>query len=292
MNVKPQRKDLFVDSSTVSLRKNRIIGPYESSQEYLDIQFRLLLEDFLRPLRDGVQIVNYKNREKYLIDRLFRGVSVKVSSSEAECKEKSGRSFYGNIEIPIDSNHLRNVDWNKTKMFLKGSLVVLSADNFDTVHFGIVDLLNDKSTLPTSEYLVISVRFDKKSNKSYFNQMQPERFCMIESRAYYEAYKHTLEYLKTVDLEEFPMKKYIVDVRTAMVQPKRLVEKVKKGGHQLNFGVLISDNSLSSKLRIKNMLNLSTWPSPEVLGLDESQHLALRQAMTQELSIIQGPPGK
>ena len=37
-----------------SLRKNRIDGPYVNVHEYLDVHFKLLREDFLRPLRQGV----------------------------------------------------------------------------------------------------------------------------------------------------------------------------------------------------------------------------------------------
>jgi superfamily II DNA or RNA helicase len=33
------------------------------------------------------------------------------------------------------------------------------------------------------------------------------------------------------------------------------------------------------------------WPSNEHLGLDESQHEALKIALTKEVAVIQGPPG-
>lgn len=36
---------------------------------------------------------------------------------------------------------------------------------------------------------------------------------------------------------------------------------------------------------------LSSWPSPEKLGLDEKQRTALYSALRSKLSVIQGPPG-
>lgn len=40
------------------LRKNIIIGQYVDADHYLDVHFRLLLEDFMRPLREG--LIEYK----------------------------------------------------------------------------------------------------------------------------------------------------------------------------------------------------------------------------------------
>jgi len=37
------------------LRPNKTAGAYNSADHYLDVQFRLLREDFLRPLKNGIQ---------------------------------------------------------------------------------------------------------------------------------------------------------------------------------------------------------------------------------------------
>ena len=38
------------------LRKNQINGQYKDLDTYLDIQFRLLREDLVKPLRDSIQV--------------------------------------------------------------------------------------------------------------------------------------------------------------------------------------------------------------------------------------------
>ncbi|XP_052131340.1 NFX1-type zinc finger-containing protein 1-like [Frankliniella occidentalis] len=45
------------------LRRNVVVGPYNDVEHYLDVQFRLLREDFVRPLRDGI-----KEYEKKLLE--------------------------------------------------------------------------------------------------------------------------------------------------------------------------------------------------------------------------------
>ena len=39
------------------------------------------------------------------------------------------------------------------------------------------------------------------------------------------------------------------------------------------------------------VLDVSSWPNKEQLGLDESQYEALKIALTKEVAVIQGPPG-
>jgi len=48
---------------TVFLRENKIYGAYEDVQHYLDVQFRLLREDFVQPLRNGIQEYQYLHEE-------------------------------------------------------------------------------------------------------------------------------------------------------------------------------------------------------------------------------------
>lgn len=53
MSVYPTSEEvIYPDRSFV--RRNKIDGPYNDVEEYLDIQFRLLREDFVAPLRQGI----------------------------------------------------------------------------------------------------------------------------------------------------------------------------------------------------------------------------------------------
>ena len=47
------------------LRKNIKKGNYENAEHYLDVQFRLYREDFIAPLREGIQeVVNQGSKKR------------------------------------------------------------------------------------------------------------------------------------------------------------------------------------------------------------------------------------
>lgn len=63
---------------------------------------------------------------------------------------------------------------------------------------------------------------------------------------------------------------------------------------ELDLTNLITSENRKSDFQGKlicNILQPSSWPSKETLGLDQSQYDALRLALTKEIAIIQGPPG-
>ena len=70
MNIVPKLIDIFSDETSQYLRKNITNGAYQNVQHYLDVQFRLLREDYLLPLRDGVQKLREIVRESRQLQRL------------------------------------------------------------------------------------------------------------------------------------------------------------------------------------------------------------------------------
>ena len=93
----------------------------------------------------------------------------------------------------------------------KGSLLCLTNDNFKTAYFAIV-FDRDTKSLDVGKVLV---KFDDwisinnnfllcNSNKSNNN------FVMVETLAYFESYRYTLESLKMLKETNFPFKKYLV----------------------------------------------------------------------------------
>ena len=58
----------------------------------------------------------------------------------------------------------------------------------------------------------------------------------------------------------------------------------------MNFKMLLKDESEEAQDVI--LTDYDTWPSADELGMDESQYNAFQAALTREISVIQGPPGK
>ena len=53
LSVVPTQEDILQEGRPF-LRRNKIDGSYKDAEHYLDVQFRLLREDFMRPLREGI----------------------------------------------------------------------------------------------------------------------------------------------------------------------------------------------------------------------------------------------
>lgn len=117
--------------------------------------------------------------------------------------------------------------------------------------------------------------------------------------------------------ETFKMSKYIVNVTADKIQPPEYLRNIDWSKECVNFKMVLKSNQEIIKLRKEkieeekdypsdvvksilpklksfkiNPLQLSDWPSAEELGMDMPQYIAFQSAITQEISIIQGPPGK
>ena len=117
------------------LRENKIEGQYDNEEHYLDVQFRLLREDFIRPLREGIQQLmamgtNMKNRDDRLQDvRVYENVRILVPVCTS-----NGVAY----RIRFDIARFQRVQWENSKRLIFGSLLCLSKDNFKSFAFATV----------------------------------------------------------------------------------------------------------------------------------------------------------
>ena len=113
------------------LRKNITKGRYENAEHYLDVQFRLLQEDFLEPLREGIHeiVQNIPRQQRKQSMRNYR--SVKIVSKKF--------TWSGIIhQVQIDVSGLDTRRWPHSKRLIYGSVLCLSTDNFKTMFFATV----------------------------------------------------------------------------------------------------------------------------------------------------------
>lgn len=118
------------------LRKNKVKGKYYNEEHYLDVQFRLLREDFLRPLRDGIQLlmdmpsVYPRDEDDRLKDiRMYDNVRIlnPVYTSNGV-----------RYRVKFDVLTFAGVQWENSKRLTFGSLLCLSKDNFKSFAFASV----------------------------------------------------------------------------------------------------------------------------------------------------------
>lgn len=267
-------------------------GAYRDVEHYLDVYFRLLREDYVGSLRDG--IIEY----------------LAVAGRNTEIRSKASRSSLMNIrvytnvtigphvnneqnivhEIYFDMNEqFQKIRWETSKRLLPGSLVCLTNNNFQTVYFATVfdrkieDLQMGKLHVKFDDWMNVNKNVDF-SEHGQNKCKTVNQFSLIESLAYFESYRHVLSVLKLFNEQNFPFKKHIVySDNTTVDNPKYLKDHEAK----YDFSVLTKDRRYTTV----SVLDKRVWPACATIGLDQSQYNALFTALTNELVVIQGPPG-
>ncbi len=278
LSVLPSIKELLTDSKKVFLRSNITCGGYKNWDHYFDVQFRLLREDFIRPLREGISAhftPSLSSRKNLSEIRVYQSARV----LNPVCLY-SGLGF----QIKFDVSRLQRVKWEHSRRLIFGSLLCLSDDNFDkTILFATV-VKRDPKLLKDG---IITVKFEDNSNPFAIDPMTT--FHMVESTAYFEAYRYILKRLQDLSMypERMPMKSYIVDSidyqKTGIKAPGFL--RLRNSRPVFDLKEIIKTN------RPFDITDLGKWPLSDTTGLDPSQLEALKMALTQEIALIQGPPG-
>jgi len=249
-------------SNRVILSPNIMKGSYDNVEHYLDVQFRLLREDFIAPMREGVQCYKAANElnqdfKKMPNMHVYFGVKiVKTINKDQETLYKI--NFHTKEDCSIDS-----------KRFMPESLLVFSNNNFQSMFFAIVIRMNRKISLPFKTLFI-------KLLSSHVTIEINSLYIMAESDTYFLPYKYSMNVLKTFNHDNFPMKSYIVFGKTKPKVPAYLNNSSKMYTiNGLRFDVLSDD----------------LWPDSKFLGLDTAQSIAFKAALTEEFTVIQGPPG-
>ncbi|XP_034726304.1 NFX1-type zinc finger-containing protein 1 isoform X2 [Etheostoma cragini] len=265
------------------LRPNLTSQRYTNTHVYLDTHFRLLREDFVRPLREGIQQLlrdkmDKGRRDNSLKTKRFDDIRVYLDTKVVVPRcTSSGLAYI----VQFDIKPLKFVIWQNSKRLIYGSLVCLSCDNFESFLFATVSD-RDPQQLRKGQ---VQIAFTEESRLKLASIEKDQSFLMIETTAYFEAYRYVLEGLQEQEEDTLPFQRYIVECSTDVHPPAYLQRR--------DIYDLSSVAHPEHKDGIKpfHSLEARAWPSMEKLGLDESQMRAFQLALTKELTIIQGPPG-
>ena len=260
-----------------NLQANIVEGSYQNWNHYLHIQFSLLREDFISPLRQGICDYRrgFEDRSRHSI-RVYKHVHI----LEPICLY-TGIGFQ--IQFDTSYRHLQRIEWEHSRRLSFGSLLCLFSEAFTNVFFATV-VGRDPKLLKDG---ILKVQFENTSISDIL-EINPQReFTMVESTAYFEAYRHILSRLQQIEEDPPSFKSYIVDCRSvkSIPSPSYLaVKKLDKEDSCFDFSPLGCSHPV-------DVLDSRTWPHHEEISLDKSQLVAVQMALTQEISIIQGPPG-
>ena len=250
VSVIPQAADLNVHGKPF-LRANIVGGSYNDLEHYLDVQFRLMREDFIIPLRQGIKELRRKDNN--------RGAS--IDSGRKHAKDVSvyrdvtilypvcsGKGMVYRIRFDWLHRNVKRVNWEKSKLFKFGSLLCLSADDFYNILFATVEN-RSASDLRCGE---LEVRFEDIELEKLNQVIQEnEKFDMVESPAFFETYRHVLEGLQKIQPDDLPFQEHIVKCNRNVGPPGYesktngffvMSDIINKEVEENNIGLLLDNN--------------------------------------------------
>ena len=273
MEILPSKKEI-TDPDHAKLRHLLKTGRYPSADLYLDIHFKLLREDMIRPLRQGIQ--NFlKDQKENIRKELFMYEHVKIV--DMDCDQKQGLLYRISFSV-CNIRDPSKIRWDRVQRLKFGTLLCVltyGADgkpSFDRPLWAVVAHRDEKELTDKCQ---ISIKFKQGFQPNFeFN----ENYFVVESRqVYYEAYFHTLSVIQHMTPETIPLKEIILGHSLACKYPS-----------YINPDSIYQFVDLFPEFPCVPVLG--RWPNETTL-LDASQFRALRLILTKEVALIQGPPG-
>ena len=283
--------DEIKSSKRLFLRANLKYGSFHSVEHYLDVQFRLLREDYVGSLREGVmeylevQTINSQKKNKH---KPSSNMNIRVYDNVKILKylNDDDSGIYHLIQLEMTPK-LKKVRWETSKRLIQGSLVCFTNDDFKTAYYAVI-FARDPKKLSEAGQLIVKFEDWITVNDNFLRRDSiSSSFTMVETFAYFESYRYTLESLKLFNEKNFPFSKYIVYSQNSELNPPKYLENRVV---RYDFKPLIKEPKYQNYTSIE-IRQLKLWPSSSLLGLNDSQYKALQLALTSELVVIQGPPG-
>lgn len=271
----PRPEDISCPQGTVV--PNKIKGPYNNVEHYLDVHFRLLREDFISPVRQGINEYRIgRSNNKPL--KTKKTTNIKIYPRVKFLKPKVIADKVG-YDICFDPEKRMKVKWEYSKRFIFGSLLLFTTDNFHT--FFIATVVKRDLAVVEKDRIVSVILAD---TTELSQDILSKEFLMAESEVYFEPYYNVLKALQKFDSETFPMKRYIVYVDRTTQRPAYT-----KNGSDV-YNISLGESGVNGRKTIR-LFDPYTWPSSPELGFDDAQLRAYKAALTSDLAVIQGPPG-
>ena len=184
------------------LRKNLVNGNYKDLDTYLDIQFRLLREDFVKPLRDGIRTfkdaqalsqgskkvfskdIKIYHDVRILFPQLTPQVAILFPTNIQFCDMLLCSHVQGvTHQVQFSLEGFGSIRWESSRRLIFGSLVCFSSDGFQTLLFATI-AGRDVQKLGFGK---IDVFFHGNSDA----QLALENvYTMVESSTYFEVSKY------------------------------------------------------------------------------------------------------
>ena len=284
--------EMILRNQRLSIKKRSLMEPFESSAHYLMEQFSLFLEDFIGPMRTGIERYIYHVRSGKRYGR-FKHDDVHIYKG-FRLLDNDGFAGSGvRLQVQFDTNTLKKIRRENCNFLQYGNLVCLTYDDCSKLTYAFIANRDVKELSNGRIYLEVIEK--DLQNICSLRQVDESRLIMIEGKSFYPAYNHTLKSLQVMakqmleENENIPFAQYFVDLKTDVSEPDytRLPDSNMK---KVSFGCLLKYKSNFDREKTP-ILDVDQWPTMLEMGLNEDQYEALKKCLTKEIGILQGPPG-
>ena len=282
--VLPEWKEINRDNGIPDeVRPNKIDTPYKDWLQYYDIQFRLIREDFIAPLRRGVATFLQGQRGKNRDVKTYSGA---VIVSQLTTKNQ-GICF--RVKFDVSGFQRVKYNWEQSKRLIFGSLLCFipmgKVSENDIMFATVAD--RDSGDLGNG---YIMVQFEGDILNAMTHCRMKTEFEMVESNSYFGATSPILRSIQKAEVETMPFAKQLIEGNCDKILPPAYLQA--RGLPPVyNLSCLHGEKrKLKSPLNI-NILDQASWEKANNTELDTSQLHAIQTALTQEIAVIQGPPG-
>lgn len=169
------------------------------------------------------------------------------------------------------------IAWKQTKRLTPGGLVLLfNATNPAQVVVATVASHSPKTLEKSPPEIDLFI-----TDPTDFD-LGPTTWVMVESRSsYWEAYRYVLKAIQHMTIESFPLRDYIVDLKTAVADARSI-----QTAPLTDLRNIFPDEEPDSMQSVDVITN---WPRPNIkTSFDTSQLEALHRAVTKDLCLLQG----
>ena len=283
----PEWKEICRDNGIPpEIRPNKVEKGYKDWIQYYDIQFRLIREDFIAPLRRGVTAFLHGGRGRKNRDvKTYSGAKI---MSQVTTKDK-GICF----NVKFDATGFRKVryNWDHSKRLIFGSLLcfipTVKTSEDDIIFATVTD--RNSSDLMGGKFMV---QFEGDILSAMTHCSRQTEFEIVESNSYFEATRPILRSIQKAEVETMPFTRQLIEGKCDAVEPPAyLCAKEVPQVYDLSclHGPLKKRRN-KPPLKIE-VLNKADWDKASDIELDTSQLHAIQTALTQGIAVIQGPPG-
>lgn len=200
---------------------------YHSIQELISVNFKLLMEDFLFSLRDGLYAFKKKEQVRMRDLPIFTNVKINGISVGSQV------SFTVSFQTTMKKEGL-----SQSKYLMLGSLVVLfPKDKYEEEP--IIGIIENRDTLTKKNQLKIDISFQTDITKISFFQ----EYIMIESPCYFRSVEPVLKSLQ--EKEKLPFQDILTKPNKELIIP----EYIRKHP-SIDITSLLKDKSEKKKINI------------------------------------------